>query len=65
MSDDEFRTEQRSSVKISQNAKGDPQVEVKAYSHDLETLEETRVAAVNAFKETLKDIGFRTTASVS
>lgn len=58
MSADEIRTEQRSSVKISQNAKGDPQIEVKAYSHDLDALEATRIAAVAAFKATLADIGW-------
>jgi len=59
MSADEVRTEQRSSVAISQNAKGDPQVTVKAYSHDLESLDETRQAAVAAFKQTLNDIGWQ------
>ena len=49
--------EGRSSVKISQTAKGDPVVEVKAYSHDLEALEQTRLAAVAAFNATLRDLG--------
>jgi hypothetical protein len=57
MSADEFRTDQRSSVKIAQTAKGDPTVEVKAYSHDLDNLEETRKAAVAAYKATIQDLG--------
>ena len=65
MSADEFRTEQRSSVKITQNAKGDAQVEVKAYSHDLATLDETRVAAVKAFQQTVQDLGTALRASVN
>lgn len=53
MSADEFRTEQRSSVKITENSKGEPAVEVKVYSHDLESLNETREAAVAQYKLTV------------
>lgn len=65
MSADEIRAEQRSSVKIAQTAKGDPTVEVKAYSHDLDSLEETRKAAVAAYKATLQDLGSALRASVA
>jgi len=65
MSADEARSEQRSSVKISQTAKGDPVVEVKAYSHDLEALDSCREAAVRVFKQALEDVGFRRAAVVS
>lgn len=64
MSADEVRTEQRSSVKITENAKHEPQVEVKAYSHDLEALDACRVAAVAAFKQTQQDLGTALRASV-
>jgi hypothetical protein len=64
MSADEVRTEQRSSVKIAQTAKGDPTVEVKVYSHDLDSLEETRKAAVTAYKATLQDLGTALRGSV-
>lgn len=57
MSADEIRTEQRSSVKISTTAAGKPLPEVKAYTHDLDGLEETRVAAINAYRATLRDLG--------
>ncbi len=56
MSADEVRTEQRSSVKITENSKGEPAVEVKVYSHDLDSLNETREAAVAQYKQTVRDI---------
>lgn len=65
MSADEVRTEQRSSVAISQNAKGDPQITVKAYSHDLENLDATREAAVRAYKATQQDLGSALRGSVA
>ena len=65
MSADEFRSEQHSSVKISQTAKGDPVVEVKAYSHDLDNLDACRERAVETFKQTLADIGWRKPAVVA
>ena len=52
-------------MKFSQNAKGDVQVEVKAYSHDLDALDATREAAVAAYKATLQDLGSALRASVS
>ena len=65
MSGDEIRTEQRSSVKITENAKHEPQVEVKAYSHDLDNLEATRIAAVAAYRATQQDLGSALRASVA
>lgn len=56
MSADEFRTEQRSSVQITENAKGDPSVTVKAYSHDLENLDAAREKAVAVYKATVQDV---------
>ena len=56
MSADEIRTEQRSSCKISENSKGEPAVEWKVYSHDLELLDETRIAAVNQYKLTKAEV---------
>jgi hypothetical protein len=52
MSADEIRTEQRSSVSIGENSKGEPSVTVKVYSHDLDNLDATREAAVNAYRMT-------------
>lgn len=48
--------EQRSSVKITMNAKGEAQVEVKGYSHDLEALEETRVQVTATYLATVKEV---------
>lgn len=61
------QVEQRSSVKISTTAKGDAIVEVKAYTNDLAILDNARVAAVAAYKQTLSDlgVGFRAPAVVS
>lgn len=50
------RGEQRSSVKITMNAKGEAQVEVKAYSHDLDTLDAARVKAVEVYKTTAAEL---------
>lgn len=58
------QVEQRSSVKISTTAKGDAIVEVKAYTSDLSALDDARVAAVAAYKQTLSDLGVRVAASV-
>lgn len=58
------QVEQRSSVKISTTAKGDAIVEVKAYTNDLAVLDEARVAAVNAYKQTISDLGVRAPAVV-
>jgi methionine salvage enolase-phosphatase E1 len=52
MSADEVRTEQRSSVKIAENSKGEPAVEVKVYSHDRDDLDATREAAVELYRLT-------------
>lgn len=61
------QVEQRSSVKISTTAKGDAIVEVKAYTSDLSVLDDARVAAVAAYKQTLADlgVGFRAASVVS
>lgn len=56
MSADEVRTEQRSSIQITENAKGEPSVTVKAYSHDLENLDATREAAVRQYKLAVGEI---------
>jgi hypothetical protein len=48
--------EQHSSVAISQNAKGEAQVTVKAYSHDLDTLDAARVKAVQIYKATVAEV---------
>jgi hypothetical protein len=48
--------EQHSSVKISQNAKGEAQVEVKAYTHDLAFLEAARMNAVGIYKKTVAEV---------
>lgn len=42
----------RSSVKISENAKGEPAVEVKAYTHDAHLLDDAREKAVEIYKAT-------------
>lgn len=57
MSAYETEREQRSSVKITQNAKGDAQVEVKAYTHDLDSLDAARVKAVAVFNATKSAVG--------
>ena len=56
VSADEIRAEQRSSCKISENSKGEPAVEWKVYSHDLEMLNETREAAVRQYKQTVSEV---------
>lgn len=56
MSADESRTEQRSSVKIAENSKGEPAVEIKAYTHDLDSLDAARIAAVATYKATVADV---------
>ena len=48
--------EQHSSVKISQTAKGDPVVEVKAYTHDLLELDAAREKAVAVFKAAVDEV---------
>ena len=53
---DEAVRESRSSVKISTNAKGEAQVEVKGYSHDLDSLEETRQAVIAAYIATMAQV---------
>jgi hypothetical protein len=50
------QTEQHSSVKIAMTAKGDATVEVKAYSHDLDALEATRIRAVEIYRATVADV---------
>ncbi len=58
MSTDEFRTEQKSSVKISTTAAGKPLPEVKVYEGtQLDELEATRKAAVAAYQATFRDLG--------
>lgn len=52
MSAPEYTQEQRSSVKISTTAKGEAQVEVKAYTHDLATLDAAREKAVEVYNAT-------------
>lgn len=64
MSADEFRTEQRSSVKITENAKGEPSVSISAYTHDLENLDAARIKAVETYKATKQDLGTALRASV-
>lgn len=50
--------ESRSSVKLSLNAKGEAQVEVKVYDNfDQDELNATRDAAVALFNDTLKAVG--------
>lgn len=56
MSAREYDSERRSSVQISQNAKGEPQVTVKAYTHDYDVLEQARVKAVAVFKATVHEV---------
>lgn len=53
---EERPVEQRSSVKIKQNAKGDPIVEVTAYTHDLDKLTEARERAVQTYKTALTEV---------
>jgi hypothetical protein len=48
--------EQRSSVKIATTAKGDATVEVKAYTHDLDRLDDAREKAVAVYKETVEAV---------
>lgn len=58
MSDAEHLVEQRSSVKLTLNAKGDPQVEVRVYEGaDAEELERIRRLAVQQFSEALRAVG--------
>ena len=49
--------ESRSSVKISTNAKGDVQVEVKAYTGDLDQIDEVRAKAVATFQALQQEVG--------
>ena len=56
VSADEIRAEQRSSCKISENSKAEPAVEWKVYSHDLENLDATRIAAVAQYKQTVAEV---------
>lgn len=65
MSVDEFRSEQRSSVKITENAKGEPAVSVSAYTHDLDNLDAARSKAVEIYKATKQDLGTALRASVT
>lgn len=58
------QVEQRSSVEISTTAKGDAVVKVKAYTNDLAILDNARVAAVAAYKQTLSDLGVRVSPTV-
>lgn len=48
--------EQHSSVEISMNAKGDAQVRVRAYSHDLDTLDSTRDKAIAVYNDTVREV---------
>jgi len=65
MSTDEFRAEQRSSVQITENAKGDPAITVKAYTHDLDALDAARAKAVEVYKATVQDVRGALRASVA
>lgn len=56
MSADEVRTEQRSSIAITENSKGEPSVTVKVYSHDRDDLDATREAAVAQYRQAVKEI---------
>lgn len=50
--------EQRSSVKVTLNAKGEAQVEVKVYAGEDETeLERARSLAVDVFRRTVSEVG--------
>lgn len=64
MSNSEFEgpvVEQRSSVKISMNAKGEAQVEVKAYEGvEGAELERIRLLAVAAYNQTAREVRFQT-----
>jgi phosphotransferase system HPr-like phosphotransfer protein len=55
---DNGQVEQKSSVKLSLNAKGDCQVEVKCYQGTTnDEMEATRQLAISTFNETLKAVG--------
>lgn len=57
MSMPEFQAEQRSSVKIAMNAKGEAQVEVKVYvGTPDDEMTETRQRAVSHYLETVKAV---------
>lgn len=56
MSSSDYQQEGRSSVKISQNAKGEAQVEVKAYTHDLDALDAARTKAVAIYKAAVGEV---------
>jgi hypothetical protein len=53
----EFLQEAKSSVKVTMNAKGEAQVEVKVYSgsEDAE-LDETRRQAIRIYQETVREV---------
>jgi hypothetical protein len=54
--DRQQQPEQRSSVKIKENAKGEPAVEVSSYTHDYHLLDAARVKAVEVYKATRADV---------
>lgn len=57
MSSGEYQQEAKSSVKISMNAKGEAQVEVKAYDGvDATELERVRQLAVTTYNATARDV---------
>ncbi|MDQ5820573.1 MAG: hypothetical protein M3540_03945 [Actinomycetota bacterium] len=57
MSEPEQQIEQRSSVKIGMNAKGEAQVEVKVYvDEDPQKLEEARQLAIRAYNDTARTV---------
>lgn len=45
-----------SSVKIKENAKGEPSVEVSSYTHDLDALDAAREKAVEIYRATVADV---------
>lgn len=56
MSAVEYQAEQHSSVKITMNAKGEAQVEVKAYTHDLDPLDAAREKAIEVYNQTIRAV---------
>jgi hypothetical protein len=57
MSANEQQTESRSSVAITMNAKGEPQVAVKAYTTDLSLLDAAAEKALAVYLSTAAKVG--------
>jgi hypothetical protein len=56
VSDFEQAGEQHSSVAVSMTAKGEATVTVKAYTHDLDTLDAAREKAVQVYNDTVRQV---------